>query len=187
MLQGIAWLGALRWGAVYVALALWVYISGKDLNWDALNYHLYGPLSLVDGRLGQDFFAASFQGYLNPIGYLPFYGLLQLGCSSLVVSLSLAFLHFLNIYLVYRLCVILLSIEGRELKVLSLLLAFSTSLFWSLVGSSFIDLLVTLPMLAGLCLLFRRRDSRQVFLAGVCFGVAAALKLSCAVLSLIHI
>ena len=67
--------GAPSWSfALPAALcATWTVLAGKDVNWDLLNYHYYVPYQLLAGRLEQDFFAASAQSYLNPVGYLPFY------------------------------------------------------------------------------------------------------------------
>ncbi len=62
--------------------ALWTVCAGKDVNWDLLNYHYYLPFELLAGRLGQDFFAASAQSYLNPVGYLPFYLMVASGWQS---------------------------------------------------------------------------------------------------------
>src|SRR5205085_11458735 len=62
----------LVFGLPAVICALWAVHAGKEVNWDQLNYHYYLPFELVAGRLSQDFFAASAQSYLNPVGYLPF-------------------------------------------------------------------------------------------------------------------
>ncbi len=63
----------LVFGLPAIVCAAWALRAGKDLNWDLLNYHYYAPYQLLAGRLEQDFFAASAQSYLNPLGYLPFY------------------------------------------------------------------------------------------------------------------
>ena len=70
--------------------ALWSVHAGKDVNWDLLNYHYYLPYELLGQRLEQDFFAASAQSYLNPVGYLPFYLMVAHGWHSVVVSIVLA-------------------------------------------------------------------------------------------------
>ena len=70
--------------------AAWTVAAGKDLNWDLLNYHYYAPFQLLEGRLQQDYFAASAQSYLNPVGYLPFYLMVSSGWHSVVVSAALA-------------------------------------------------------------------------------------------------
>ena len=61
---------------VYLActvLALVVnYVLGKEMAWDALNYHLYAGFSAVHDRFAQDYFAAGPQAYVNPYAYVPF-------------------------------------------------------------------------------------------------------------------
>ncbi|HXZ52080.1 MAG TPA: hypothetical protein VEH51_08770, partial [Burkholderiales bacterium] len=71
----------------------WALFAGKDLNWDQLNYHYYVAYAFLSGRLDQDFFAASVQSYLNPIGYVPFYVGVSSGLHSVLVSMALAGIH----------------------------------------------------------------------------------------------
>jgi hypothetical protein len=91
----------LAFGLPAVLCAAWTVHAGKDVNWDQLNYHYYLPFELVAGRLAQDFFAASAQSYLNPLGYLPFYLMVAHGWHSVAVSIVLAAAHSLSIGLLY--------------------------------------------------------------------------------------
>ena len=163
---------------------VWTVIAGKDVNWDLLNYHYYLPYELLGGRLTQDFFAASAQSYLNPIGYLPFYWMVSAGWHSVAVSVVLALLHGSSLTLLFVLGRKLFShLEpGKQ----GLFAAFGTGLgaatwvFWPMVGSSFIDPLLVPLILAGLLLLLETTP-RRVALAGALFGAAAALKYSNAI------
>ena len=170
--------------------AAWTVYAGKDVNWDQLNYHYYLPFELLAGRLGQDFFAASAQSYLNPIGYLPFYLMVAYGWHSVAVSIVLATAHSLSIGLLYLLAHTLFAhLPPRDRSVFSCLAAASgaaTGVYWMTVGGSFLDPLLVPPMLAGLLLLLRedRHAGRRAALAGALFGAAAALKYSNAVYAL---
>lgn len=170
--------------------AAWTVFAGKDVNWDLLNYHYYLPFELLAGRLGQDFFAASAQSYLNPIGYLPFYLMVSSGWHSVVVSVALAIAHSLSIALLYLVSWKLFAhLPPRERAVLSCLataLGAATAVFWATVGGSFLDPLLVPPMLAGLLLLLEgdRHAARHALLAGALFGAAAALKYSNAIFML---
>ena len=84
-----------------VLCAAWTVAAGKDLNWDLLNYHYYAPYQLLGARLAQDFFAASAQSYLNPVGYLPFYLMVSAGWHSVLVSVLLALAHGSSLALLY--------------------------------------------------------------------------------------
>ncbi len=167
--------------------AAWTVYAGKDVNWDLLNYHYYLPFELLAGRLGQDFFAASAQSYLNPIGYLPFYLMVSHGWHSVAVSIVLAAAHSLSIGLLYLLaCRLFADLPARDRIIFSCLaaaLGAATGVYWMTVGGSFLDPLLVPAMLAGLLLLLREngRAGRQAALAGALFGVAAALKYSNAV------
>lgn len=179
----------LVFGLPAVLCAAWAVHAGKDVNWDQLNYHYYLPFELLAGRLTQDFFAASAQSYLNPVGYLPFYLMVAAGWHSVLVSSLLAAAHSLSIGLLYLIARELFAhLPARERTVFSCLaaaLGAASGVYWMTVGSSFLDPLLVPPMLAGLLLLLRHeRSVRHAALAGALFGVAAALKYSNAVFAL---
>jgi hypothetical protein len=165
--------------------AAWTVFAGKDLNWDLLNYHYYAPFQLLEGRLRQDYFAASAQSYLNPLGYLPFYGMVASGWHSVAVSVVLAVAHSLSLALLcaiaWRLFAHLPARERLVFSALASALGAATAVYWATVGTSFLDPLLVPPMLAGLLLLL---DRRHFALAGALFGAAAALKYSNAVFAL---
>ncbi len=160
--------------------AAWTVAAGKDLNWDLLNYHYYAPYQLLGGRLGQDFFAASAQSYLNPLGYLPFYLMVSWGWHSVLVSVLLALAHGFALILLYaiawRLCA-----PRAAMAALATALGAASAVFWATLGTSFLDPLLVVPMLGGLLLLLERR---AFALAGLLLGAAAALKYSNAIYAL---
>lgn len=180
----------LVFGLPAIVCAAWALHAGKDVNWDLLNYHYYVPFQLLGGRIEQDFFAASAQSYLNPVGYLPFYLMVAGGWHSVVVSVVLAAAHSLSIGLLYlvarRLFAHLPPGEQTEFSVLATALGAATGVYWMTVGGSFLDPLLVPPMLAGLLLLLRdgQQATRHAGLAGLLFGAAAALKYSNAVYAL---
>jgi hypothetical protein len=162
--------------------AVWTVFAGKDVNWDLLNYHYYGPFQLVAGRVDQDFFAASAQSYLNPVGYLPFYAMLSWGWHSVLASVVLAAAHSTSMALLYlvawRLFAHLPARDRIAFSCLATALGTATAVFWATVGTSFLDPLLVPLMLAGLLLLL---TEKATFAAGMLFGAAAALKYSNAI------
>lgn len=170
--------------------AAWTVFAGKDINWDLLNYHYYLPFELIAGRLGQDFFAAAAQSYLNPVGYLPFYLMVSAGWHSVLASIVLAVAHSSSLALLYLLAWRLFAhLPARERVVFSSLataMGAATAVFWATVGSSFLDPLLVPPMLGGLLLLLDGGPGavRRCALAGTLFGAAAALKYSNAIFAL---
>jgi hypothetical protein len=175
----------LVFGLPAVLCAAWAVHAGKDVNWDQLNYHYYLPYELLAGRLGQDFFAASAQSYLNPVGYLPFYLMVASGWHSVLVSCVLAAAHSSSIGLLYLISRELFAhLPERDRSIFSCLaaaLGAASGVYWMTVGASFLDPLLVPPMLAGTLLLLRERNCA---LAGALFGLAAALKYSNAVFAL---
>jgi hypothetical protein len=158
--------------------AAWTVLAGKDVNWDQLAYHYYVGYELLGGRLAQDFFAASAQSYLNPVGYLPFYWMAS-SWHSVAASIVLAALHGLSLTLLFLLARRLFAhLPPREQLVFSLLgtaLGAATAVFWPTIGSSFLDPLLAPAILGGLLLVM---EGRRPGLAGALFGAAAALKYS---------
>jgi hypothetical protein len=165
--------------------AAWTVFAGKDLNWDLLNYHYYLPFQLVAGRLQQDFYAASAQSYLNPVGYVPFYLMVSAGWHSVIASVVLAIAHSSSIALLYLIAWKLFAhLAPRQRAVFSSLasaLGVATGVFWPMVGSSFLDPLLAPLVLAGLLVLLTEGGVRHAALAGALFGAATALKYSNAV------
>jgi hypothetical protein len=174
-------------GLPAVICAAWALHAGKDVNWDLLNYHYYLPFQLLAGRLEQDFFAASAQSYLNPVGYLPFYLMVAGGWHSVVVSMVLAAAHSVSIGLLYliarRLFAHLPPGQQTEFAVIASALGAATGVFWMTLGGTFLDPLLVSPMLGGLLLLLSEAPGagRRAALAGALFGTAAALKYSNAI------
>jgi len=140
---------------------LWTLHAGKDLSWDLLHYHYYAAHAFQEGRLERDFFAASAQGYLNGVGYLPFYWMVSSGWHSVVVAAVLATAHAGNIALLYAIAHRLFAHHlPRQRALLSLLaaaLGAASAVFWATVGTSYLDPLTTVPMLGGVLRSLRSR------------------------------
>ena len=163
---------------------MWTVFAGKDLNWDLLNYHYYLPFELIAGRVGQDFFAASAQSYLNPVGYLPFYLMVSSGWHSVLASVVLAAAHSTSLALLFLIAWRLFShLPDRERIFFSCVAAAmggATAVFWVTVGTSYLDPLLAPLVLGGLLPLLEGDGGgpRRAALAGLLFGAATALKYS---------
>jgi hypothetical protein len=172
-------------GVPALLVASWTVVAGKDLNWDLLHYHYYVAHSLIAGRSGQDYFAARTESYLNPLGYVPFYLMVDAGWHSVLVSMLLAAVHSASIGLLYLLSWRLFAhcpLRSRiAFSVLGAALGVATAVFWATAGTSFLDPLLAVPMLGGVVLLLGARSgdgAARIAAAGALFGLAAALKYS---------
>ena len=170
--------------------AAWTVLAGKDLSWDLLHYHYYIAHALLEGR-SQDWFAAGSQSYLNPLGYVPFYLMVNAGWHAVVVSMVLAALHGANLGLLYLIGRKLFAHHppGRRaaLSALGAALGGASAVFWTTAGTSFLDPLLTAPMLGAVLLVLGAPSgaaARRAAAAGILFGAAAALKYSNAVFAL---
>lgn len=167
-----------------VALCLiWQFIAGKDLNWDASNYHLYAGFSALNDRFSQDFFAAGPQSYLNPYAYIPFYLLVTYSPSALLVGLLLAIIHSTVIYLTWGITKSVLkgTAPSTSFLILTTTLSLSTTVVWHQIGSSFIDIYVTIFVLAGIHSLLKYDVSptaKRAFLGAFVLGLAVGIKLT---------
>ena len=167
-------------------LALLVcYHLGKDMAWDTLDYHFYAGFSALHARLGQDYFAAGPQGYLNPYIFVPFYLLNISGLTALQVALILAAVQSAILWLVYELALAVSPpAEPRShvaIGTCAVALAFANPILINQFGSSFTDVLTAEIVVAGWLLLvraIRTPSTMRVVCAALLLGCATALKLT---------
>lgn len=174
-----------------LAAIAWTLYAGKDLNWDALNYHLYAGFSALNDRFASDYFAASLQGYLNPYAHVPFYVMVQANWPAWIIGCTLACFHALNLWLCYELALHLIPEPQRRTAQMTALLgvifAFLNPVFLQELGSSFNDISTCVLVLGGWVALvrgIRQPRPRLWALGGALLGASAALKLSNAVFCL---
>ncbi|MGH7249811.1 MAG: hypothetical protein ACREGC_02455, partial [Minisyncoccia bacterium] len=180
------WFNALIFAALVVASIIWSTISGKDLNWDQLNYHFYLPYSLFGDRISKDFIPANGQSYLNPLPYVPFYWMVTHNWNSLLIASVLTALHSLNAVLGYFIAEKILpptQQNSRLIAVLAAVLTFLSPVLLMEIGTTFADAsTATLVLAAVLCGLHSDQTTlwwkNRSLIAGVLMGAAGALKLS---------
>ncbi len=164
---------------------VWVLISGKDVNWDSMNYHYFAGKSALNHELSNHLFPAGPQSYLNPYAYVPFYVLVNFFENPIMVGICLAILHSLTIYAFLFFCRHFFYESGSDLIIFaSLLLGLSTPIFWHQIGSSFIDIYICGLILCGLCYLLRSIKSnkfKDLFLSASLLGIAVGFKLTAAI------
>lgn len=160
---------------------LWSYISGKDVNWDLVNYHYYGAYQLTSKALGHDFLAAGIQSYINPIGFLPFYYLSRTEIPSLIISFILTAIHSLNIIALWLLSKKLIpgtSSHTGIYRIIGVSLGVSAPVFLTTVGSTFVDPIASALSLFSLYFLILNRSRKTLFLSAILMGCAIGLKLT---------
>lgn len=181
-------------GLMYAVLTglcvAWTRYAGRDISWDALNYHVYAGFSSLHDRLGQDFFAA-FPAYFTPYGYIPFWLMLEADWSAWEIGMSFAIVHSMLLWFTWEICLVTV----RELPWgPRQVLAAGTTLFAALnpvvlivMGSSFIDIPTSIPILAAWWLVLRVFPDgrwRPLLLAGLLMGLGTGLKMSNALFGL---
>lgn len=101
------------WPGVFVACLLGAGVAslalGKDVNWDLKNYHFYNPYAFLNGRLAWDAAPAQVQSYLNPLGDLPFYGLVKAHARPRVIAVLMASTTAIAAYFLLRLAALMFS------------------------------------------------------------------------------
>jgi hypothetical protein len=172
------------------------HLLGRDPNWDFLNYHFYGPYLMLEQRWAQDYFAGSFQGYLNPLPYVPQYLMIRHGWSGPLVSAVLAMAQAVNLLFVWLIARAVLpnqlaAARREALAMLAVVLALLAPLFITTAGSSFVDGTTSVPVLAATWLLLKAgidpaAGGRKTLIAscGLLLGLAAGLKPTNGVLAL---
>ena len=161
------------------------YVIGKDLPWDALNYHLYAGFSAVNDRFSQDYFAAGPPSYFNPYAYVPFYALVRAGLSPLAISSVLALVHSVIFWLVFEIAVCVCPSDNRRTQmtygICAVAIAFLNPILVQQVGSSFADITTAELVLGGWLLLaqtVRTPQTARIVCGGLLIGAATALKLT---------
>ncbi len=183
--------GAPLWEAVLAALIFLViaviasWAMGRDLNWDYFNYHGYAAVDPFGSRLPQDFFPAGYQGYLNPIVFAPLGWMQAAKWHSLVIGSVLAAMHSLNLLFLYLVARHLCANAPKPIVAAGLvtLMGGLTGAFWQQVGSSFVDPITTIPVMAALWLITRGHHEalpagKVSFFAGLLAGCAIGMKLT---------
>jgi hypothetical protein len=142
-----------------VASIAWTIVCGQDMNFDLITYHYYLGYSAFISRFQLDFLAASVYGYQSPLPFVTLYWLDRIGMPSLFIAMLHAAFHALNLVLLYLLTELLVRRIGaapERAKVIGFwLLGAIAPIYWTLVGTSFADLLTSVPVLAGLWLVAR--------------------------------
>jgi hypothetical protein len=159
-----------------LAGAAYAYAVGDDVNWDWRNYHAYNVWATINRRHDIDVVPAGFQTYFNPLIYYPIYILHQL-ISPLWTGLIAGAVHGLNLVAIYALTRALLG--SAACLAASCLLAAFGPMTLSEVGTSFADIVLSLPTIAALIFISADRPRPNFYiLAGILIGVAVALKLT---------
>lgn len=174
-----------------VILALYL---GSDINWDLMNYHLYGVDLQFNRSVNQDFMAASMQGYLSAVPYIPVYAMVKAGFSSTSTLVVLASLQSANLMIVHRIFDVAYTglPSWRWIgRILSVGLAGAAAVFWLELGSSLADSIVSIPLLIAVWQWLRAVQGfgrmerltllRVSLMVALCLGVASGLKLTAAV------
>ncbi len=176
----------LRFAVLAIFCSVVTFLLGKDSNWDIFNYHLYAPHAFWTQDLQTDFMAAGAQRYLNPIGYLPFYWMIQAGWHSLAIAIILTVFHSLALLILWEMCARYIFRNDSQpglLASLSVALAALSPVFLGMLGGTYLDPPMLVFVFGGLLLLCRalERPTPSLLLpllAGGLFGIAAALKLT---------
>jgi hypothetical protein len=194
---------AVRHGIIIVlsiaVCGLLAFARGQDTNFDQLNYHYYSAYAYETHRLEHDVAPAQvMHSYFSPIVYLPFYHLVRT-LPPRAVGFALGALQGLNVWLVIVIAGILARALPVSARIPSIVAATVISLAGPMVisqlGTSFADILVSIPTLGGLALLLEagpRTDGRvrgafaRVAVGAALLGAATSLKLTAAPFALAY-
>ena len=166
---------------------VWKSIAGRVLTWDHVHYHIYVAHAWWENRLPEELFAAGPQGYLNPLPHLPFYFTYQTGASSLLIALSMALLHSVNLWLLHFIACQVAPPTNRMRAfavVCGVILGALSPGFLYEIGTSYADVIVSIPVMGALLLILiwqaqsirPQTNWRFLYAAGLLAGIAMGLK-----------
>lgn len=186
----------LRWEGVLVCLVAWAFLllvplsmGGVGLGSDALNHHVYLGWTAQQHRFDRDFLGAGYQSFQSPYLYWPLYRMVAAGWGGQAAGLVLASLHVVVVWPVWmlaRACLPGTTVFELALRGLAVALALLSGVLISALGSTLNDVLAAAPLVWAVALAVQamagdpppRTVARQVFVSGLCAGVAVGLKLS---------
>lgn len=172
---------------IYTVLCMvWIAKVGIGFTWDYYHYHLYVAHAWWQKRLPEELFAAGAQSYLNPFPHLPFYFAYLTGASTFFVSLLMACLHSINLWLLHFISCQLVTPNTRLARLAvfcAVVLGFLSPGFLFEVGGSYADIITAIPALGSLAILLlllkneeRDSDRKLVYWAGFLSGISMGLK-----------
>lgn len=186
------WMLALALLACLGAGTIGAFLLGQYIGWDQRNYHVYVPYSFLNGGLQRDGAPAGSQSFNNPLPFLFWYWMLRVW-PPVWVGIVTGAIQSISLWLGLVACWIVTRGVRPGLRVGCLACAFVISLCSPMLtenlGSSFIDLMLAGPVLAGVVLVllagpepagrsFARRPLLCCAGAGLFAGVAVGLKLT---------
>ena len=158
-----------------------------DASYDLANYHLYGPFALLHGRLGHDLVPAQAQGYLPPLGDLPYYLLSRAIASTRALNAVLVLPEAVALSLVFLLTVEVTraaTVEARLVALVSVVIGATGAATHPVIASSMSDM-TSCALILGAMLMLLRLDHRlvaaaawRIGLAGLLVGLGLGLKLT---------
>ena len=166
------------------------YKLGQDVNFDQLNYHTYVAHAFWTNRGDRDVAPAQLlHSFVSPIVYLPFYSMV-IHFPPRMVGMTLGAIHGINLWLVavfaWFVTPTLACKERIATVAAATVISAASPAAISEVGTTFPDLLTSIPVLGGLALLLRAdfrpgrtvSTSVRIGLAGALVGAAVSLKLT---------
>jgi hypothetical protein len=163
-------------------------LRGQDFNWDQRNYHIGVAHLLYQDRFWSSVTPAGVQSYFNPyLHQIQYFGIRHL--PPIVFGILLSVVQSLGFILAGVACLIIArspahGFEQREKNLLGLLgfaLCMLAPIALSMAGTTFIDLVTAVPIIAAYTLLLARDQvglMRAAVFAGLLIGMATALKLT---------
>ena len=178
-----------------VFTTVWAVLAGQDMNWDLRNYHYYTVYAWWQGKTNYHIAPAQVQNWLNPLVYAPYYWFIK-HCRPVVAGAIFGGVAGLNFVLVYALTRLVVPRERRLLAIavalLSASVGFSDPKFLEGLGTTYVDVTLSIPILGALlavCWACHPQNSALAKNAGYCLagtllGLAGGLKLTSALYAL---
>jgi hypothetical protein len=174
-----------------LSVTIWYAVArGQDLNWDQRNYHIGIPFLLENDNFWSSTAPAGIQSYFNPVLFQLQYFLIQ-AVHPVTFSVIIAAIQSIAFIIAGIICADIARGPGARanesiVNVLIVILGFMLCLMAPIVlseaGTTFIEFVTAVPILAAYALIMMRGRRIGVLvsvaLAGLLLGLATALKLT---------
>ncbi len=125
------------------------WLNGQDATWDLLNYHLYNPFALLNGRFTTDIMPAGIHTFLNPLLDVPLYVMIKhFNAHPQLIAFIQGFWGGALGFTLFKMCSLIFEEEKTKLPAyLALAIGLTSSAFLGQIGLSYNEV----PMAFFLC------------------------------------
>jgi hypothetical protein len=158
-------------------------LSGQDISWDFLYYHLYNPYAFLNNRFDMDFMLAGAPSYFNPLLDIPYYLMItKLSAFPRLVAFMQGLYYGIAAFMVWLISFKFFKVECKRdyfFPLAAFVIGITNVILLMEIGLAFNDIQVTAGILLSvyilMCNLFSAQSKKRLWLILLSGFVAGAV------------